>query len=62
MYEVELLTVAKRTKEETGMMKKNSAMLQARILAIFTAWLASSARIAFNALAMASSHPACNDW
>ena len=50
-------TVAKRTNEDTGMMKKNKAMLHARMRAILTAWLASLARMSFSACPMASSHP-----
>ena len=53
------LTVANRTKEETGMMKKKRAMLHARMRAIWTAWLASWDLIFLSALAMASSHPVC---
>lgn len=50
---------AKVMKDETGMMKKNMAMLQARMRAILTAWNASQDLITFSARHIASSHPAC---
>jgi hypothetical protein len=51
-------TAAKVMKDETGMMKKNIAMLQARMRAILTAWNASPDLITFSARHIASSHPA----